>query len=331
MYNFNMNTDIEKRYVIQPNSISQSIYSASTYARRMMAMAMSLLPLEPKKESDYTVTFAAADFRKELGIERGEKTMQLIFSAIDECTGNIVKIRDHDSGDYVVYTWFQKSILHSDPNPNGQLSITMKFNPELAQAIGDFRKQYAKINLIDFGKLQSRYAIRLYELALSYQGYEGKDGNRHGEWWFEKTIEELRLLLDIGQKKYKVTGDFRRKIIDIPIEKINAAGIGIRIEPEYINKGRYLHRIIFHCRQILKGEPVPVNPATETGKEDERLIKEHPKEFEKLKAEAWNEIKQQPGLFKDHEELQEQAAEGEALKRLRELYPQVKTKGKAKK
>lgn len=329
-----MNTALEPReFVIQPNAISQSIYSCGTYARRMMAMAMSLLPLEPTgKNEDYTVSFSVDAFLKSLGMERGTKTQKLLIAALDESAGALLKMFE-DSGDYVVYTWFKETRLRhiSKGHTHSWDTITMEFNPELAKVIGDFRRQYAKINLLDFGKLQSRYAIRLYELALSFSGFAGKDGNPRGEWFFQKSIEDIRLLFDVGQKKYKVVNEFRRNVIDAPIEEINAADIGIRIEPEYLRRGKYLTGIRFNCRWAKREEPRPTQPATETGQEEEKLKNAYPEEFEKFKAEWLAEKQKQPGLFKDNPAALGVMAESAAAAALRERYPEPRPKRKPKK
>jgi len=330
--------EIKREYVIQPNAISRSIYSAGTYARRMMAMAMALLPLDPEeaKKKNYTVIFSVTDFMKALGLEKGTKTRALVKAAIEECTGNIIKIYDEKTGDYILYTWFQKTILHSAIGREIAWDwdkITMKFNPELAEAIGDFRRQYAKIDLLDFGKLQGRYSIRLYELALSYSGFAGKDGNPPGCWFIpEITIKDLRVLLDIDPSKYKATQDFRVRVIDGPIVEINSAGIGIRIDPEYIRRGRWLVAIRFNCQWIEQGKPRPANPATETEKEEQEIIAAYPEEYEEQFKKALDEIKKKPSLpLMNSNFFDEQAAKGEALQRLRELHPEIQKKQRGKK
>lgn len=313
-------------YVLQPNAISQSMYSASTNARRLMAMAMALLP---ENTEDYKVQFLLHDFMDALGIERGEKTRLLIEAAAEECTGNLIKIRQ-PNGDYLLYTWFQKTYLTKHEamvSPKKPLislphwdTITMWFNPELGDAIKAFKKAYAKIDLIDLGKLQSRYAIRFHELALSYSGFEGKNGNRCGEWYFEHSLEEIRALFQIDLKKYKQTKDFRVYVIDKPIEELNNARIGLHITPEYKRKGKWLIGARFNCRWAKRGDSIQINPATATGQEDEKLIAAFSEEFEKYKAEELSRKREQPGLFAEHPELIEEAAEGYAINKLREVH-----------
>jgi hypothetical protein len=46
------------------------------------------------------------------------------------------------------------------------------------------------------GRLQSRYALRIYEIALSYKSLAGKDGNAENARYMERTLEELRKIFE---------------------------------------------------------------------------------------------------------------------------------------
>jgi plasmid replication initiation protein len=285
-------------------------------------MAMSLLPLDPAKAeaAKYTVEFTASDFLQCLCMEDGSKTRDLILRSVCECSECTIKISDNKN--FTVYPWFSKCGISAKDNLFITLDkIKMSFNPLLAEAIGDFRKQYAKINLKDFGKLQGKYAIRIYEFCLSFKGYAGKEGNAPAEWFTPcQKIEDIRILFDVDPKKYKVTGDFRKFVIDNPVEEINRANIGIRIEVEYRRERRKLAGIIFNCRYLKKDEPIKIHPATETGKAEEKLINDHLEEFEELKKKALKEQPALTGLNYDREKY----AEDIALEILRNNYSKKK-------
>jgi hypothetical protein len=307
-------------YVIQPNVISQAIYNLGPYARKLVAMAMSLIS---PKEGDYTASFKVTDFIQAVGLEvrsQGGETKKYIKAAVRECLDSHIEI-NKPNGDWEGYTWFTKSKLEDFKFEWewGWGTIHMTFNPDLGEVIKAFKKAYAKLSLVGLGKLQSRYAIRFYELALSYAGFAGKDGNRPGEWYFEKTLEELRTLFQIGTEKYKVTKDFRVYVIDKPIDEINGAGIGLRIEPQYVRRGKRLIGARFNCRFVSRDEPLPVTPATKTGQEDDQIIAAFPEEFQKYLQEARRDDTTLPGLFSEHS--REQANMGRALERLRAAHP----------
>jgi hypothetical protein len=313
-------------YVLQPNEISQAIYSLGPYARKLIAMAMSLVPPD---EGEYEVSFKVSEFLKAIGLnprEQGLKTRACIKAAVRECLSGRIEI-DKPNEDWEAYLWLTYAALTGNnlERANGWEKITMVFNPTIGEVIKAFKRGYSKINLADLGKLQSRYALRFYETALSFAGFAGQGGNRRGEWYFEMSIDDIRKRFQIDGKKYKDTKNFRVNVIDNPIEEINAAGLGLRIEPDYVRDGKWLIGARFRCRWIKRDEPVPTNPATETGQDEEKLRTAYPEEFEKLKTEELAILKQQPGLFySDNLSLQETHAEAKAFIRLKELYSGLK-------
>jgi plasmid replication initiation protein len=78
------------------------------------------------------------------------------------------------------FTWFSEAQYNEETS-----KATMTFSPKLAEVLAELKWVYSKINLQDFGKLQSRYAIRLYEIALSFAYLKGKQGNKDSVWYFQ--------------------------------------------------------------------------------------------------------------------------------------------------
>jgi plasmid replication initiation protein len=333
-----MSTSLQKKeipeVVKQANEISRAMYDLGPYARKLVAVAMSLMSPE---EGKYTVSFKATEFLDAIGLEyrkQGTKTKDRIKAAVRECLNSHIEI-ERDNGDWEGYTWFTESKLQNFKFEWdwGWDKITMTFNPKLGDIIKAFKIGYSKINLVDLGKLQSRYAIRFYEMAISLAGFAGQDGNRRGEWYFEMSLDDIRSRFMLEKKRYKVTKDFRVNVIDKPIEEINSSGIGLRITPEYIRKGKRLIGARFNCRYVKRGEPVPTQPATETGHEDDKLRKAFPERFDQLKTEEWDRLKKAPPLpfYGENLSLQELHAEGKAMLRLREEHPDFfKTKKEKK-
>ena len=307
-------------YTIQPNAISQAMYNLGPYARKLIAMAMSMITI--KDDDNYKVSFRASDFIEALGLERGGNTKVLIKAAVKECLRSHIDI-DHDNGDWEGYTWFTHSRLEASKleKANGWERIVMTFNPELGEVLKTL-KGFTQVNLLDMGKLQSRYAIRFYELALSYSGFAGKNGNPPGTWYIrDTTLEELRELFKIEPKKYRDTKNFRVRVIDRPIKELNAARIGLHIEPEYDRRGKWLIGVRFKCRWVGRDEPLPVTPATETEREEEQLRAAFPEEFETYKAEYIAQKQAQPGLFAERQDSIELVAEVDAYEKLRAAHP----------
>ena len=191
--------------------------------------------------------------------------------------------------------------------------------------------------LHDIGEFQSKYAIRFYEIAKSYESLKGKDGNRDERWYFERDTDDLRKLLGIPDDVYAETKRFRQFAVENPLKEINQSGVGIEITTESIKQGRKLTAIRFNCQQTArtvsrKGrkkaappvtlpEPSPKTAKEREEKELEHLMDLYPEEFAAL-YEA--EFAHYAALFPLAVGMRQGAAKHNALVKLREKYGIVK-------
>ena len=256
-------------YVLQVNAISQAIYDLKPYERKIIAMAMANLTTN---DGENTIRFTMGEFFDALGMVDGGIQREFIKNAVNNITRKAVTveveikeekavkankdkaIKVNEKRRWVRWPWVSKSdlIYGSEGGDSDHDIIIIEFNHNLGKILKEYKKGYSKIDLVDIGKLRSKYAIRFYEIAMSYSGFMGKEVNRNEEWFFEKSIEELRLLFMIENMKYKEVREFRRRIIDKPIEEINEARVGLRIVPEYIRIRKRLIGVKFKCKILRK-------------------------------------------------------------------------------
>jgi plasmid replication initiation protein len=291
---------VTPRFVLQYNAISRSIQNLSATAKKLTVMAMALLPTDL---SSRTARFTFGEFCKALGVSIGGESFRLFKDAATECMENIITVETDKiikgKRKWEKYVWFSHSSFDEESG-----ICTMTFAEEFAGILKEMRRVYAKINLKDLGKLQSRYAIRYYEMAKSYESLAGKDGNQSGTWYFERTIPELRQLLAIPESAYPRTNTFREKVVEGPVKELNEAGVGLAITPEGIKQGRNLKSIRFNCNKATRpltakrgrGRPkknqapdeqltLPeLSPQTREEKELEHMAELHPLEFAELYA-----------------------------------------------
>jgi plasmid replication initiation protein len=324
---------VTPRYVLQHNAISRSAHSMSATAKKLTAMAMALLPPDL---STLTAAFTYSDFGKALGYGDGGKQYRLFTEAVDECLKTVISVETgkmvKGKKSWEKFTWFEYAKFNADTGV-----CAMRFSKELADFLADFKKVYAKINLGDVGRLQSKYGIRIFELAKSYSSLQGKDGNHENTWYFERSLQEIRELFGVPEETYPQTRDFRKKVIEEPVKEINNAGVGVEIATESIKQGRRLAGIRFNCHEAprttkkRRGRP---KKETETQQElpyenEKTARNREAKEFEHLKelypdefAELYvNELKKLPSFGGDAlEDLRKMAAEHSALAALRNKY-----------
>lgn len=297
-------------FAIQKNALSQSIYSCTSVTRKLIAMATSLL-----KKDNLSVSFTISEFLNVLNLKDGTNQRETVKIAVKELDNLKVVLKDSMMA-YDSLSWFTRRGMDFEKN-----EIRLTFNSDLAELLKN-KRGHAKLDLEAMGKIQSFYAIRYYELAMSYRGFIGKEGNTEDEWFFEKTIDELRELF-VLQEKYKVTSMFRINVIDNPIAELNAAKVGFNIKLTYKRKGKKLVSVIFNC----KDEPYEIvsnqSDCTQNGTDIELLKKHFPKQFEKALEE---ELKQNEFEFIGNTELLRVYKEGKAAEKLRYLLKDLEKK-----
>ena len=332
---------VTPRFVLQHHAISRSIHSLSATAKKLTAMAMALLPPDL---SSLTAAFTFTEFCKALGYTKSGESFRLFKQAVDECVDNKIRIEmiSQKPGKKVkkvreTYTWFTYSKIDEETGV-----CKMTFSPHLASALLEMKRVYAKINLLDIGRLQSMYAIRLFELAKSYESLAGKEGNEHDAWYVEYPITEFKQLFDLPDNAYKENMRFRQFVIERPVKEINNAGIGIEIETEGVKQGRRLHALRLNCKKAprktkgKRGRPKNEEAGaaqqyefagvetrrllTRQEKEDEHLKELYPDEYEALYAAELSKH----SMFSPESDFRKLAAEGAVLAQLREKYGVVK-------
>jgi hypothetical protein len=326
---------VTPRFVLQHNAISRSAHNFSATAKKLTAMAMAMLPADL---STLSSAFTFAEFCAALGVPKGGETFLIFKDAVKECMESVIEVEGPKNRKgktpWVMYHWFQLAEFNPD---NGV--CTMTFDKKLAEFLKELKWLYSKINLSDFGRLHSRYALRIYELAISYASLQGKDGNGSESWYIERTLEELRKIFGIAPGEYKENREFRRKVIEAPIREINKAGIGVEITTESIKKGRSLAGLRFDCKKVARttkpkrgkknagnqkelSDMEPSSAETRTGKELEHLKELYPDEFAGLFEKALSQL---PVLGAGvGESFRRSAAEARALDELRAIHGIVK-------
>ena len=326
---------VTPRYALQYNAISRSAHSMSATAKKLAIMATALLPLD---QPSTTVSFTFTDFCKAIGYGDGGKEYKLFTTAVEECMKTIISIETGKTikgkTSWEKFTWFEYAKFNAETGV-----CTMRFSKELADFLKEIKKVYAKINLLDVGRLQSKYALRLFEMAKSYESLAGKDGNEKDEWYFERSIPEFRHLFGVPDEAYQETKRFRQFVIENPVKEINNAGIGMEITTEGVKQGRNLKAIRLNCKktphktQVKRGRKKKAETADQIelpelsnkpddsrqGKELEHLKELYPAEF----AELYQvELAKGPASIPDG--FKQIAAEGSALMQLKERHGIVK-------
>ncbi|EID85127.1 Protein involved in initiation of plasmid replication [Treponema sp. JC4] len=305
--------------LLQPNQISQGLYKCSPLAKQLLAYVIADLKIMKWSNLNietYETTFKTSDFVKALGKSRiGSKQKDLIKSALVELQKSYIAI---DTGKkFETFSWVTHAVF-SDVDHK----INIEINHHLGQALVEYKHGFTTLQLIELGRLQSFYAMRYYEIALSWIGKKGKEGNKKGCWYFEYTVDELRKTFQLGDNEYsgRMT-NFITKVVKNPLDEVNEK-TNLTVSFDKIKDGKNVVGFRFNCSE--KATSVQISKDTDKQQLDEiKVINEEQAELAYFKnrypeefAEALKIARQQNELpFGDSFEIAYEADAVEILKK----------------
>ncbi|WP_218563981.1 RepB family plasmid replication initiator protein [Moraxella caprae] len=113
--------------------------------------------------------------------------------------------------------------------------IALHFSNVVAPLVIGLQNRFTAYEIEQIGKLQSKYALRLYELAISKKGLGKK---------FTITLLELRKKLGVLPDEFERMDNFKRKVLDKSVNEINKH-TDIVLSYEQEKEGRSIVGFIF--------------------------------------------------------------------------------------
>ena len=297
--------------ILQANELSRSIYSCSMIARKLIAFATSKIQDKQVDEINFfkgevvgqriapCAEFKISDVIKTLNLTLCKENYGLIKKATRELRNANIEIQFGSDDEFKIWNWFESISYSKIKN-----KIEMEFNKDIAKALLELKKNYCTLNLKTVGEFKSFYAFRYYEIAMSYKGLSGKQGNTPGCWWFKMTPEEIRKVFNISADSYQGRygkANMFRKVIEEPIEEVNTICDNLHIDIVKIKDGRDVVEYQFNCSSVEQAKIIKKTDSEETKKlarqinaeQDEILHyrKRYPEEFEKAFSECYAQRK----------------------------------------
>lgn len=210
----------EQYTVFQSNAISRACYKCTPLERQLLFFATTQIK---KKSSFYYADFSVSQCIKLFFDDTPlptYKARQEIKNAIERLfqKHNAITIFN-DSNKFIAVSWLQKVDINLKND-----SIHFFFTNEIGKRLHNLKSNFTKVDLQIIANLKSYYSIRLFEILLSYKGFEGRGFNRFNEWYFELTVDDVKRFFDLSEKY--ITKKITTQIIKPAIAEIKAAAKG---------------------------------------------------------------------------------------------------------
>lgn len=211
--------------------ILKTHYNLTLVEMKLVSYLISKIVAEDKEIK--TVNISIKDFCKLTNIEPKGNNYQAIRNSIKSLKSKSWWIMLDDNTE-LLYSWLDYAIIKKNTG-NIELCLSKSLTPFLVQ----LRSRYTKYSLSEILKLNSKAAIRLFEICQS-QLYKG---------FFVIDIDQFKKLLDITDK-YNDYRDLRKRIIEPSIKEINSLTC-ITVSYEPIKSGKKITKLRFEVNETM--------------------------------------------------------------------------------
>lgn len=238
--------DVAKIY--KSNSLIEAGYRLSVTEQRILLACISQVRHDEPITDEVMYSVTAADLANLSEIDQKTTYRDLMEAALRLKHRDVRIYMQPNNGKkrrrVLICSWVQ-SIEYVE----NEGRLFLRLNKDILPYLNGITSRFTKYSLKAVAKMESAYAIRLYELMIQWVGL-GSDTR-------EIEISWLRDIFQL-EDKYPSVKDFKKRVIDAAIAQINKLS---DIQASYIPKktGRQITHLIFTF--ALKEEPKPKKAA----------------------------------------------------------------------
>ena len=276
--------ELEKRKVVEHNSLITSIAKMDKTPLKMFELAVSCIDTEKPLE-DNTVYLSKRDlfaFFKVSDNDKHSRFKEAVEKMQKQAFFKIKEKKEHGfEFENIVPIPYVKWTDYND-------EVKIEFHREIMPYLINLKKNFTQHALSDIAELNSKYSIILYRwLSMNYNQYEHysvKGGRRADQVESYRnpsiSVKELRIMTDTINE-YKDMNNFTKKVLNKPLEEMNAH-TSFNVTYEKVKKGRSIDSIVFHITK----KPVARNDFYKLEEQDPIYLqdKENKEQAEELLA-----------------------------------------------
>ena len=243
--------DLEKRKVVEHNSLITSMAKMQKTALKMFELAVSCIDTEnPPKDNIIYLSkkelFAFFDVSSASKHTRFKEAIELMqkqaFFQIKE-----VKDKGYEMTSIVPIPTVKWNSYNDD--------VMIQFNQFILPYMIDLKAEFTQYKISELKELNSKYSIILYRwLSMNYNQYEhySVKGGRRAEQVENYrnpsiSVKELREITDTVNE-YPRFDNFERRVLKIALKEINDH-TSFNVSYEKVKKGRSIDSIVFHIEK----------------------------------------------------------------------------------
>ncbi|ENU79255.1 hypothetical protein F975_02947 [Acinetobacter sp. ANC 3789] len=226
MLNMN-NSDMKNELVVKDNALINASYNLELTEQRLILLAIvSARENGQGITSETVIRINARDYAQRFGItnETAYEALKNANNTLFERKFSYREYRSDENKEFIVKSRWISKIAYADNH--GVIELT--FAPDVVPLITRLEKHFTSYQLKQVSQLTSKYAIRLYEILISWREV-GKTP--------VVTIEDFREKIGLDDSEYQRMDNLKRIVIEPAIKQINLY-TDIQVEYEQFKTGR---------------------------------------------------------------------------------------------
>lgn len=229
--------------IVKDNAFVEASYSLDTVEQRLIFLAI----LEARKLGDnieqvlnQTLTIHAQSYMQQFNVTRNTayEALKRGVNGLFEAEFNYTQLVESSNK----VEFFRSRFVQKISYINDLGVVRLIFANDVVPLIVGLEKKFTKYEIEQVKGLQSRYAIRLYELLIKWRSKSKTD---------EISMSALRNCFGLLDDEYNRIDNFKRKVLDIAIEQINEH-TDITAKYEQRKQGRTITGFTFKFKQKSK-------------------------------------------------------------------------------
>lgn len=194
--------------IYKSNALIEAAYRLSVHEQRIVLSAISQVSRGETVTDEVFYSVSAADISRLSGIAIDDAYGKLRAAAL-RLKRREVSLTAEPNGlkkPEVMITGWVQTIVYCP----GEGRVRLRFSKDMLPYLTELKEQFTKYALSDVAKMDSVYAIRLYELLMQWRS----TGQR------EIALEDFRRVLQL-EERYPAIKDFKLRVLDPAVDQIN--------------------------------------------------------------------------------------------------------------
>lgn len=215
-----------KDVVVKHNALTNASYSLSLTEQRLILLAI----VDARKfgqgiSANEPLTITAKAYEHQFSAHRNTS-----YQALKDACANLFDrrfsyqlVNKKGNTEKAVSRWVSE-IRYVD----NEAVVKLIFAPAVVPLITELERHFTQYELEQIAGLNSAYAVRLYEILMSWRGAQKTEVIE---------LSELRNRLGVEDKEYRKMSDFKRRVLDLAANQINE-NTDIKIRYKQYKSGR---------------------------------------------------------------------------------------------